>query len=301
VPSSDLILAPPAAGAIDELVDLMNHAFSDYIVPIVLSSAAFRGLLARDNVDLAASYVARRGDQAVGLALTALRRDAAGVRSRVAGMGVTPEGRGQGVARALLARQLGDARARGSRMLILECFTTNSRALPLYKHAGFVARRRLLGYRAEAAPLRAAPGREVTLQPADPAGLPALAQRCAEADLPWQLEGVTLAGVSAGTPAYTIQAAGDPEPGGYVVFGAAAGAPEVRLAHIGVLPAQRRRGLATAALRRWLILHPEIATLTIPPLVPEEMDGLRAWLAACGFRPSPLAQWEMAAPLLAQP
>jgi ribosomal protein S18 acetylase RimI-like enzyme len=299
VEQSNLQISHPDADSLTELADTMNRAFADYVVPVHVTADAMRALVARDDVRLEESYLARAaGDgPGIGLALTSIRGDGAGLRSRVAAMGVAPEGRGRGLARALLERQLADARARGSGALILECFTHNHRALPLYESAGFLVRRRLLSYEAATAALRRPARAPVHLRPAPPEELPALALRCQEVAPSWQLEATTLRPLGPTAQAYTIHVTPGEPPVGYLVCARPPDAAEARLVHIGILPDQRRQGLATAALHTWLAAAPGVARLTIPAILPEDMTQLRAWLSALGFTPGALAQFEMAAAL----
>ena len=292
----DVALVPLTEDQMDEITDVMNRAFADYVVPMHLPVAALQAMIARDNIDLGQSYLARAADgTGLGVALTSVRRAGGEVRSRVAAMGVTPEGRGQGLARRLLERQTADARARGSREILLECFSNNTRALPLYESAWFRVRRRLLSYEGDVAGLRLPSSAAVTLRPVAPADLPALAARCAEAEPPWQMEPSTLATLSPATPARTIHLPDVPAPVGYLVLGLPGGAAatDARLMQAGVLPAYRRQGLATAALAAWLAEHPAVTKITIAPVLPEDMTALRGWLAAIGFAPGPLEQVEM--------
>jgi ribosomal protein S18 acetylase RimI-like enzyme len=294
--NGDVTLAPLTEDQVGEVVDVMNRAFSDYVVPMHLPEAALQAMIARDTIDLGQSYLARAADgTGLGVALTAVRRTGDQVRSRVAAMGVALEGRGQGLARRLLERQIADARARGSRELVLECFSNNARALPLYESAGFRVRRRLLSYEGDVAGLHLASSAAVALRPVAPTDLPALAARCAEADPPWQMEPSTLATLSPATPARTIHLPDVPGPVGYLVLGLPGGADatEARLMQAGVLPAYRRQGVATAALAAWLAEHPAVARITIAPVLPEDMTGLRGWLEAIGFASGPLEQVEM--------
>jgi ribosomal protein S18 acetylase RimI-like enzyme len=295
--SGAVLLVPLTEDQVGEVVDVMNRAFADYVVPMHLPVAALQAMIARDNIDLGQSYIARAADgTGLGVALTAVRREGDWVRSRVAAMGVAPEGRGQGLARRLLERQIADALARDSREIVLECFSNNTRALPLYESAGFRVRRRLVSYEAAVAGLRLASSAPVTLQPVAPADLPALAARCQDADPPWQLEAPTLATLNPATPARTVHLPDVPEPVGYLILGLPGGldATEARLNHVGVLPEYRRRGVATAALAAWLAEHPAVARITIAPVLPEDMTALRGWLAGIGFAPGPLEQVEMA-------
>ena len=137
-PAADLTYA--------ELTALFERAFAGYLVPV---RAAPPGLELRNriaHVDLFASLIARQDGEPVALAEIARR----GRRSRVAAMGVVAEARGTGVGAKLLAQVIDAARIRGDTELILECFATNERALRLYRRAGFVVTRRLVGWRSGA-------------------------------------------------------------------------------------------------------------------------------------------------------
>jgi ribosomal protein S18 acetylase RimI-like enzyme len=298
VPPPPYTLQAITPDALDATVDALNRAFADYVIPITQTPATLRAMIARDGVDLGRSYLARdtATGAALGVALTAVRPGGAGPRVRVAAMGVAPEGRGRGVARALLARQLADARALGAAELLLECFRNNTRALALYAGSGFRVRRRLLGYRLDVAAFPMARAGAVGLATADPAALPDLARRCAEVAPPWQLEAPVLPALANAGQAFAILAPGAGI-AGYIVLALPPGGAEARLMHVGVLPAWRGRRLATAALGAWLAGEPQVTAVSIPPLVPEDMPRLRAWLGGCGFVASALEQVEMAAPL----
>ena len=129
-----------------ELAQLFGRAFAGYLVPIRATPAAMELRNRIEHVDLFASPVALAGGAPVALALIARR----GRRSRIAAMGAAIEARGTGVAQALLARVIDDARARGDDALVLECIASNERALRLYRRAGFITTRRLVGWRAGA-------------------------------------------------------------------------------------------------------------------------------------------------------
>src|SRR5579884_4152181 len=93
----------------DLVADLLQRAFSDYIVPAAFSTPTLLATAARDDILLDQSYVAYTGATPAGVALVAARPARQGPRTRLAGMGVVPEGRRSGVARALLDRVMADA------------------------------------------------------------------------------------------------------------------------------------------------------------------------------------------------
>ena len=285
-------LVPITSDALDATVDTLNRAFAGYVIPITQTPATLRAMIARDNVDLGRSYLARETatGAALGVALTAIRPGAGAPRARVAAMGVAPEGRGRGVARALLARQLADARALGAAEMLLECFSENTRALALYASSGFGVRRRLLSYGLDVAAFPMAKAGAVRLATADPAALPDLARRCAEAAPPWQLEASTLPAVAAGGQAFAILAPGGGV-AGYIVFAPAPGGGEARLAHVGVLPAWRGRRLATAALGAWLAGEPQVHTVRMPRSCPRTCRACAPGWPVAALRPARWSRW----------
>src|SRR5439155_16710424 len=123
-----ITLGPARALSPAALTGLLNRAFSDYIAPVHLSCADLEATIARDDILIDASHVAYIAGEPVGVALVAMRPWREGLRTRLATMGVVPEGRRQGAGRALLRRVSDAARARGARTLLLEVLTRNAPA-----------------------------------------------------------------------------------------------------------------------------------------------------------------------------
>lgn len=293
---SAIKLGPAEALPDEALTALMNSAFSDYVVPMHLTAADLAAMIARDDISLAASHVAYTAGAPIGIALVAIRPGRDGPRTRLAAMGVAPAGRRAGAGRALLQRVVGEARARGSRMLVLEVFAHNTPARRLYEGAGFVARRRLLGFTLRRAQLRAHDPGAVALRAAardETLGLFAActARERPEAAPPWQLDVAALARFGPPTALYAIIPAGSAAPTGYLVLGQ--GRPAAHLVHLGILPAWRRRGLATAALAATLPAHPDLEEFHLPQLVPEA-SSLVPFLRSLGATQEPEEQMEMA-------
>lgn len=264
-----------------ELAPLFERSFAEYIVPIRATPSGTEARNRIEHVDLFASQIALHGHAPVGLALIARR----GRTSRVAAMGVIPEARGTGVARQLLARVIDDARLRGDRSLILECIASNERALRLYRGAGFVVTRQLVGYRAGG--LVAEPARVVEIDPAE------LGRRLARHDdgtLSWQLAPETLCGLTAPARGWTID-------GTAVAVGSVLES-EVALRAVFTPPEQRRRGHASRLLRGLAAAFAPLR-LAMVPIVPERLGAELA--VALGAARHELSQVEMAFPLDAAP
>ena len=262
-----------------DLAQLFERAFAGYIVPIRATPSAMETRNRIEHVDLFASQIALHGATPVALALIARR----GRKSRVAAMGVVLEARGSGVAQALLDKIIGDARARGDDSLVLECIASNERAFRLYRRAGFVTARRLVGWRAGALAPEAQPIVEV-----DPAELGRVLARSDDGGLPWQLAPESLAALTAPSRGWTIDGS---------AFAVGSVLPqEVALRAVFTRPERRRKGHAARLVRGLAAMFAPRA-LALGPIVPE---GLGHELAAhLGAVPYELAQVEMVYPMTA--
>jgi len=235
-------------------------------------------MVERDGVVLDRSYVAYWEGVPVGVALVAMRPSAGGARTRLAAMGVLPAEQRAGIGQALVGRVIDDARAHGSRNLLLEVLESNTGARRLYEGHGFAPTRRLLGFSLRDAPLPAAHGgaprgERVALRAASGPEILTLFTRCVEGESPaarppWQLDAPFLARLAPSVTAYTITAscAGNSAVGYVVLSG---DRPTMRLLHLGVLPEWRRRGDASAALAAARASHADSEDLRVAALVPE--------------------------------
>jgi GNAT superfamily N-acetyltransferase len=246
-PAADLTYA--------ELAPLFERAFAGYLVPV---RVAPRGLELRNriaHVDLFASLIAWRDGEPVALAEIARR----GRRSRVAAMGVVAEARGTGVGAKLLGWVIDAARARGDSGLILECFASNERALRLYRRAGFVVSRRLVGWRSGTLVPAAQPIVEI-----DPTELGRALARSDDGQLSWQLAPESLVALTEPSRGWTID-------GSALAVGTVLDS-EVSLTAVLTRPEHRRRGHA-ARLVRGLAAQFAPRSLVMSPVVPEHVGA----------------------------
>ena len=290
-----ITLEPATTLSLADLAPLLNRAFSGYIVPIQFSAGTLEAMVERDDILLADSFVIHGDGAPLGLALVATRPWRGGTRTRLAAMGVAPEGRRLGLGRALLRRVITGAEQRGSRQVLLEVFAANEPARRLYEGHGFMARRRLLGFTLPAEALRERAGAAVSLRPIDGTSALPLCAACTageapEAAPPWQAAGVSLARYHPPVALYAVETPAALAPVGYLVLGPSR--PVAGLMQLGIVPAWRLRGLATAALSAAVALHPEITGLVVPQLVPEA-SSLAPFLRACGATATPDEQIEM--------
>jgi GNAT superfamily N-acetyltransferase len=135
-----LRIVSAASVSLEEFAAALTAAFSGYHFPLSLDAAGLARKVRFEQIDLQQSLFAREGAEAVGVAALAIR----GWAGWVAGFGVVPVRRGQGVGRSLMAALLERARACGLRRLSLEVLAQNAAARRLYEGAGMRVARELL-------------------------------------------------------------------------------------------------------------------------------------------------------------
>lgn len=140
------------------LSELFNEGFSDYLLPLELSEAAFREHVDANDIDLDCSRVAIE-ERPVALALIARRGKAAWV----GGMGTAPGHRRRGLGEKALVSALEAAARRGCREAWLEVLEANHGALALYDKLGFEVARDVIGWF-----LPVTPDRVPVARPVDP-------------------------------------------------------------------------------------------------------------------------------------
>jgi ribosomal protein S18 acetylase RimI-like enzyme len=125
-------LIPASQLSEQALVELFNAGYSDYLLPMRLTTAAFAEHVAVNDIDLECSRVALDEEPAA-LALIA-RRDGAGW---VGGMATVPRYRRRGLGEQALSAGLAALADRGAAVAWLEVIDQNQRALKLYEKIGF--------------------------------------------------------------------------------------------------------------------------------------------------------------------
>lgn len=288
-----LDVTPADRLALPDLAALWNRAYSGYPVPLSFTPELLQRHIERSGASLALSRLLWRAEAPTaapapcGLSLAAAR----GERAYLAGFGIAPEARRQGLGQRLLQAQLDAWRQHGLQQAQLEVMEANP-ARQLYRQAGFIEQRRLLVLQGRMqgerqgvlqgrgrTAMAAAAGAD--LQPADLDTLARLHRQLNAASAPtWRREWATVQRASQVTGATAWQAADGrayavllPTPGTVaVVDAAAADAP------------------AAAALWSGLArLHPQAAWR----LVDEPAGTPVAHAAAAAGLAMPLAQVEM--------
>jgi ribosomal protein S18 acetylase RimI-like enzyme len=136
---ANLNITPADRLDLPALTELWNLAYSGYAVPLNFSSEMLQRHIDRSGASLAISRVLWREGVACGISLAALR----GERGYLAGFGIGPEARRQGLGALLLEAQVDAWHQQGLKQARLEVMEANP-ARHLYAQAGFVAQRRLL-------------------------------------------------------------------------------------------------------------------------------------------------------------
>ena len=189
--------------------ELFNEGFSDYLVPLQLDEAAFRGHVAGNDIDLDSSRVAIE-DRPAAVALIA-RRAAAGW---VGGMGTAPAYRRRGLGECALVAGLEAARRGGCREMWLEVIDENRAAIALYEKLGFDLVREVVVWSMPARRDGVPPS-----QPIDPEAAQAWIAAHRESREPWQRTDESIARMRArGAALRGLTVSRDGEVAGAVVF-----------------------------------------------------------------------------------
>ena len=123
--------------SLQELHHCFIKAFGDYQVPLELPFERFRSMLARNGFEAGLSAGAFCEGQLVGFVLNGIRDYISGKLAYDSGTGVLPKFRGQGIASGLLEFIIEKLAQSGVYGYVLECITTNEKALALYQKKGF--------------------------------------------------------------------------------------------------------------------------------------------------------------------
>jgi ribosomal protein S18 acetylase RimI-like enzyme len=143
----DATIVPADEVPLAAMREAFNASFADYLLKFPpFDAAAWETFLQRQGVDLSRCRAALRGSVVTAFILITPRTQR---RTRIAVMGAVPAERGSGVAARLLDEAIGHTRAHGERWLELEVFSTNARAVALYRARGFEPVCDLVGWRAE--------------------------------------------------------------------------------------------------------------------------------------------------------
>lgn len=152
--------------SVSALCTLFNSAFSDYLLPMVLTEPVMHLKLTRDGTDLSLSPLALQEGTPVGFILNALGDWQGKQTAYNGGTGVVPSARGQALTEQMYRFALPFLKAQGVEQCLLEVVQENERALGVYQRLGFEVTRTLHCFREPKALLQwhsHAPQEEITL------------------------------------------------------------------------------------------------------------------------------------------
>lgn len=145
--------APASTLPLEQITHAFNIAFAGYYLPMAQTPDGLAQMMRENDVRLEDSTVLLIDGALAGVGLVGLRD----TRGWIAGMGVAPAWRGQGIGAQLLGQLLGHMRVIGLRRAQLEALEVNAPALTLYQRMGFRIIRRLAVYHGPLRPDRPQP------------------------------------------------------------------------------------------------------------------------------------------------
>jgi ribosomal protein S18 acetylase RimI-like enzyme len=272
----DVIARPLAEVTAAVAAAAMERCFEGYIVPVRTTPESWERRFRSEHLDPFASRIYERDGEAAAVLFVCRR----GWTSRVGGMAVAADARGQGLGRRVMRDAIADARDRGDQALLLEVIEQNTPAVKLYKSLGFRMARRLVGYRWEPAPL-AGPADE--LREVDPLELARVALREGEPDLPWMLAPETLSAATAPARAFAL------EDRAYALI-LNPGAETLSLSALVVPRVDRRHGWGMRMMRALAAAFPGKPMQAVA-IVPENLAP--GFFARAGWERQGISQYEM--------
>lgn len=268
-----LSLTPASSHPTPFLADLMTRSFEGYPVPISINETALHTMIRRDGIDLTASRVMMKDDEAVGIAFIARR----GWTSRLAAMGIAVNARHSGLGTWAMERLLEEARGRGEKEMLLEVIEQNPAGVRLYEKVGFKKIRRLVGYKLETPQVDS----DVVIEEIDIRELARTVTYHGMKDLPWQLSGTSIMQHTPPSRAFKLNDA-------YCLISAPE-ATDIAIQSVLVKARSRGAGLSEVLMRALFAKFPN-KVWHASPIYPEEMGFI---FEHVGMTREPISQWQM--------
>lgn len=218
----------------------MNAAFSDYVVPLSLTEAAFRTFQRQRGFSAEHSFVALKGDEIAAFWFAGRPRPDLEGRAYTLSVGTHPDHRRKGLSRQLLGAVVGQLKcAAGASGMQLEVITGNRAAISSYKAMGFFNQRTLRILKLSRAPeARPIDGRLLTL---DLSQVPKQTRDFFDSDPTPQNSRPALEALSPDLHLLGVERAGN-------LVGWGAVYPDGAVAQLAVHRSVRRQGLGSALL-----------------------------------------------------
>ncbi|STC99009.1 GNAT family N-acetyltransferase [Chryseobacterium carnipullorum] len=127
----------------EELVDVFNLSFSDYIVPFQLTMEQLESKIEAEDIRLDLSLGVFDSDRIVGFMLHGLRMEESELAVYNAGTGVIPDYRGKGLVGKMYEELIPQLKALNVKKMVLEVIQENWPAIRAYEKMGYVVSRKL--------------------------------------------------------------------------------------------------------------------------------------------------------------
>ncbi|HBV14317.1 GNAT family N-acetyltransferase [Chryseobacterium carnipullorum] len=127
----------------EELVDVFNLSFSDYIVPFQLTMEQLESKIEAEDIRLDLSLGVFDSDRIVGFMLHGLRMEESELAVYNAGTGVITDYRGKGLVGKMYEELIPQLKALNVKKMVLEVIQENRPAIRAYEKIGYVVSRKL--------------------------------------------------------------------------------------------------------------------------------------------------------------
>ncbi|RFM34276.1 GNAT family N-acetyltransferase [Chitinophaga silvisoli] len=134
--------------ATNQLCQVFNEAFSDYVIPMQLTVSLLQQKLTGESIQLDCSAGAFQGDDLYGFILHGREESRPEVLYN-GGTGVVPMARGRHLVQELYEYFIPKYQQQGVKEILLEVIATNQKAIKAYENAGFEQQRRFLCFKGE--------------------------------------------------------------------------------------------------------------------------------------------------------
>ena len=272
---------------VEELASLFTRAFKGYIAgDLSFTGEQLAKYAAANGVSFERSYIFTSPADPSTIAafsFTAVRPDKP-THMRVAGFGVIPECKGQGVGSQAVRMVIEEERKRGTTVMELEAITTNDAAVKLYSKFGFATIRQLWGW--ERGPMELEEDAE--LQECSLVEVDDAVKSFGDRNSAWQTWPIALddatkerfKGFKLGNAFISVSDPGHEKNDGSIV----------KLRSLVVEPESRRKGHATRLIKAVMAKFPGKKYAAMPFFAKEYGDMLGPKL---GFTPMSLAEYQM--------
>ncbi len=130
-----------------DVISILNDGFSNYFVPIRENHNSFIKRLAKEDLDVASSFVAQEDGVLQGILLNGFRENNGEILAWNGGTAVHPDARRKGVGRMLLQKTMEEYKARSVKRASLEAIKENTAAILLYEELGYKMKDELIFFK----------------------------------------------------------------------------------------------------------------------------------------------------------